>query len=138
MRHLPDGAREPWLLQALRTPDEKLVRTFVLGPRGRPRLVALEWYDLAADPFEQRPVSDPSDPRLRAAWTALESASAELRSRWTEVPHSPARARGTRVRERFAGELGALGYAEGGGTAAVEGLEEWLLSPLPPIALSGG
>jgi arylsulfatase A-like enzyme len=136
-RHLPDGTSEPWLLQALRTPDSKLVRTLRIGPAGRPRLTQLEWYDLVADPGEAAPLRDLDDPRVRRAWALLEAQSAELRALWGARPRSPVPERLTTVRESFAGELAALGYAEGGDSAGAEAPAEWMLRPLPTLRLDG-
>lgn len=136
MKHLADGTEQPWLVEALRTPQEKLVRTFVFAPGGRPQLAGVEWYDLAADPGEQHPALDLADARVRAAWATLESESERLRAQWRALPHSPPAARATSVRESFAGDLAALGYAEGGADGPVEALPGWLLQPLPPMRLS--
>lgn len=129
-----DGGREPWITQALRTPAQKLVRTFVLGPNGRPVLRDLAWFDLAADPLEVAPVRDPRDPRVRAAWDLLEERCAELRQHVRRLDRSDPSERTTGVKDAFAGDLDALGYLDGGDDGG-EAPPSFLFEPLPPMRL---
>jgi len=130
----PDGDFDTVLLQAFRTPEQKLVRKLQIGPRGRPALTHIAWFDLEKDPLERSPVLDPRDPRLRAAWNRLEERYAELRAHSERLDSSPPDERTTAIKEAFADDLSALGYVEGGADTA-ESQPPWLFQPLPPMRL---
>ena len=128
-----DGGHEYRLYEALRTEDWKLIRQVGLTPRGPPRLEGLSWFDLRADPTEQRPVTDRRDPRLQAAWDALEAEVAALRALSGGMPASGAAQRGTDLDEAAREDLAALGYT--GLIDPGEPVDEVLLRPLPPLDL---
>jgi hypothetical protein len=116
-------------LEALRTERTKLIRILEVPPDGPPRVKRLFYYDLVRDPGEQRPLTDPTHPDVRAAWDAMEAHVAELRAAWRALPSSPVSERGTGVSRLFEDELAALGYAG----AVVHPWQPRLLGPLPPL-----
>ncbi len=128
-RKTEGGTGEYQIQHSLRTEDEKLVRVLGLDADGvlEPRFAT--WFDLEADPGERKPVSDWSDPRVRAGWERLEVELDHLRALARETPSSPRAARATSVRELFGGELEALGYA---GDGDVEHRSPGLALPWPP------
>ena len=123
-----------WLTQALRTPSEKTVRTLSFHD-GRPRLRSFVHYDLVRDPLELDPRLDLSFAEAMHLWTAFEEGLEPVRAAFARLPHSRPEERSTRARERFAEELGPLGYAEGGAGDAAELFppEPWLLAPPPRL-----
>ncbi|MHC4892146.1 MAG: sulfatase [Planctomycetota bacterium] len=130
------AAVEHVLVDSLRTPEEKLIRR-VRVVEGAPTVEELRWYDLAADPFELRPVGDPEDTRVRAAYDRLESEYAQLNTFYDRLPHAADEARSTVGQKWFSSQLEMLGYLDGD-----EGDDEgfsltlpWGLRPLPPIPL---
>ncbi len=109
------GATSRWL-EAVRTPEGKLVRRILLDEDGAPIEVEdVEWFDLRADPGETRNPSAEDLSRVRAAWVAAEALGQDLRRFANDLPRSPLSRRTTGVRAVFASELQALGYAGGGG-----------------------
>ena len=130
------AAVEHVLVDSLRTPEEKLIRR-VRVVEGAPTVEELRWYDLASDPFELRPVGDPEDTRVRAAYDRLESEYAQLNTFYDRLPHAADEARSTVGQKWFSSQLEMLGYLDGD-----EGDDEgfsltlpWGLRPLPPIPL---
>jgi arylsulfatase A-like enzyme len=120
-------------IEALRTERSKLVRMLELPPDGPPRVTGLFYYDLERDPGEQRPLTDPTHPDVRAAWDAMEAHVAGLRAAWRALPSSPLAERGIGVARLFEDELSALGYAG----SVVHPWQPRLLGPLPPLPPPG-
>jgi arylsulfatase A-like enzyme len=122
--------------ESYRTPTEKLVREYWVRD-GERRLSAVEWYDLSADPLEQAPSQDPGDPRLAAAWQAMEAEYGRLRALHQASQHSPDGERFSRARDLFASQLKSLGYVQDAGSG--EGLEAdklpWGIAPPPAWTL---
>ena len=127
------GATKHIMVDALRTPTEKLVRR-VSWKAGESKLLEALWYDLASDPYEETPVRDPKDPRLIAAWERLEAERGALRSLFEARPLTPIELRTTRAREMMAENLAALGYVAEG-EELTDDLPSWGLGPAPPIDL---
>ncbi len=134
----PDGTTSHWLVECLRTPGSKLVRTVRLGERAEDLAVGnFAWYDLIADPLERSPVQRARDPRVVRDWARLEREKSVLREHVAAQPSSPLAERMTHVAELFHQDLAALGY---GGTGEVPGDEQpilgaWSVQPLPALAL---
>jgi arylsulfatase A-like enzyme len=130
------AARVTRLVDSLRTEEWKLVRELDVAPgASRPRVRASAWFDLAADPGEQRPVVRPDHPAAREAAALLDRELERLRTRWQDLPRSPDERRATRIREVFQADLGDLGYADGESEPVSPGFAlPWGLGPHPPPA----
>ncbi len=127
------GATKHIVVEALRTPTEKLVRR-VSWKGDEPKLLEALWYDLESDPYEESPVRNPKDPRLIAAWEQLEAQRGDLRSHFEARPVTPIDQRTTSAREMWADNLAALGYVEEG-EELTDDLPSWGLGPAPPVEL---
>jgi len=134
-REQPGVESQLWLTQALRTPREKYVRTLSFHGGGRTRLRSFVRYDLQRDPAEAAPQLDVTPDEFRRLWDTFEDGLEPVRAAFAALPHSSAEERGTRARERFSADLGALGYAEGGaeGDGEPGAPEPWLWSPPPRL-----
>ena len=132
-----DGDEEPnvkhFLTESVRWPDRKLIR-HVKVTHGERELVWARFFDLVADPYEERPVTDPADPRLAAAWDDLENEHARLRTLHADAETSPDSDRATRARDLMMGQLEALGYKEPG-QELVDDRLPWGLAPPPALTL---
>lgn len=128
------GRQHHHLLQAVRTPEAKLLRHVIVSDKGRIRVPELLYFDLRADPQELRPITDRADPRVRESWQLLEREFAALRTRWSRLPHTPAEERTTDMVDVLFEELAALGYVEKApkGTHPILGLP-WGLAPPPEM-----
>jgi arylsulfatase A-like enzyme len=127
-------ATEVWLMDSVRTREEKLVRHVIVAD-GERRVHGLEWFDLTSDPGEQFPVRDPSDPRVRAAWELLEEELDDIRARWRSGERAGQDRRRTAVAELLREDLVALGYAgdEGDEGEAPPTALPWGLAPPPRL-----
>lgn len=142
LQHYRRGRSGEYVIQvvdAWRTPEQKLMRWLELRPEG---LVLLDaaWYDLAADPGEHKPVGDLADPRLAGAWQALEDEYEELRALWRAGARTPLESRRTHFHKMMGGEgakadLAALGY--GGERPPDEALAPFGLGPPERLQLEG-
>ena len=130
----PGKEAQFWLTQAVRTPREKLLRTVSFHGAGRTRPRSMLRYDLVADPGETTPL-DFKQKEYPALWSRMEDALDPIRAAFAALPHSSAEERATAVKERFAEDLGALGYVDAGSEADEQGRapKPWLWSPLPRI-----
>jgi uncharacterized sulfatase len=130
------------LLEALRTPEEKLLRTWArFEGEEETRLVGVAWYDLVADPDEAQPVRGLDDPRVRRAWRRLEDEQDRVRALWQAREHTPVSELFTDLEAVVGGDLAALGYATAGGedpSARTERSRRLGLEPLAPARLSSG
>jgi len=139
----PDGRQALLLHEAVRTPAEKLVRITAITPGRQQQVVGLAWFDLRADPLEQRPLPGPpqqllgSDARVRAAWKRLEAGLRDLRELAAARPRQGVAERTTDVASRLERELRQLGYvdASGSGGDATGLLPDWGLDVRPPMPL---
>ncbi len=126
------------LLEAWRTPEEKLLRTWArFDGEQETRLVGVAWYDLAADPGEERPVKGLDDPRVRRAWRRLEDEGDRVRELWRARERTPSAELFTDLEAVVGGDLAALGYATSGGGEREERAGRLGLEPLAPARLSG-
>jgi len=131
---LTDGGKlHRRVTDCIRTRDWKLIRRFELAGNGAPVLSSAAYFDLARDPRELDPVVDLDDPALRKAWRALERELDVARALSNALPHSPPADRGTRAREAFAGDLGALGYAGDDEQDSPSRTIDPAALPLPPL-----
>jgi arylsulfatase A-like enzyme len=124
------------LTDSLRSSTSKLVRELSLR-NGEVRLADLRYYDLEQDPGELRPLRDLQDPRVRAAWAALEAEYADLRARRGALPTSPDAERRSDAADMMHGMLAQLGYRDGEPDEAIDPALElpWGLAPLPALDL---
>jgi len=133
-REQPGVESQLWLTQALRTPGEKYVRTLSFHGDGRTRLRSFVRYDLERDPAESAPRLDYTPAEFRRLWDAFEDGLEPIRAAFAALPHSSAEERGTRARERFSADLGALGYAEGDAGEDEGPPPPWLWGPPPRLS----
>ena len=127
------GETKHLIQEAFRTPEEKLIRR-VIWKGTQPTLLETSWYDLTADPFEQSPVRDTADPRLRKAWGQLEAQRNLIRQALAAGPQTPIGQRLTKAREMMSANLVALGYLEEGEELS-DDLPAWGLGPSPELDL---
>ena len=132
-----DGRDETWILDSLHTGNEKLKRQIRIAPDGSPEVRGMFWYDLTQDPAEAKPKGRNLSPAVESTWRRFESETARLRAFHSGLPHSAPAERHTGVREIFASELGALGYAENEGESEILSVtaSPWLLVPTPALEL---
>jgi arylsulfatase A-like enzyme len=129
-----DGVPVHGLFESMRTASEKLVRVIDVPDEGRPLVRGVFLYDLESDPGEQRPLTDPADPRVGDAWERMEAELDRLRGHWRSVARTPPEERRTRLAEIVAPDLAALGYA---GVPQSE-RPQWAAGPLGPLELPSG
>ena len=124
-------------LHTLRTPEEKLSRNILLGRNSIPRLKEVAWYDLVSDPLERKPVRDPNDARVIAAWERMEAEFAALRETYEQLPHAEDTSRRSDMRDALFDQLKALGYVDDGpeGSRVSRLQVPWGLAPFPAIEL---
>ena len=131
------GTQRHRFLHTLRTPEEKLSRSILVGRTQVPRLKEVAWYDLRSDPLEQNPVRDPNDARVIAAWNRIEAEFAALREAHEQLPHAEDASRSSDMRDALFDQLKALGYVDDASEATlVPRLQlPWGLAPFPAIEL---
>lgn len=138
----PGSARPGWaLIDALRTPREKLIRYWTqFDDANEPQLVRLEYFDLVGDPAERAPLVTLDDRRVRKAWRTLEDELDGVRASWAQRERTPTPELFTEMESIVGRDLAALGYVTTGDEGSAE-LEERArrigIEPLPPARLSG-
>ena len=126
------------LLEAWRTPEQKLLRTWArFDGETEIRLVGVSWYDLVSDPGEQQPVQGLEDARVRRAWRQLEDECDRVRSLWQARDRTPQDRLFTNLEAVVGGDLAALGYATAGSDGPQSRADRLGLEPLAPARLSG-
>jgi arylsulfatase A-like enzyme len=121
------------VLDGVTTDGIKLVRELV-AKDGALELRSAVAYDLERDPEELAPTRDMSDPRVVAAWGALEAEHARLRALAARLPQSDPAQRSSAAKEMFLSQLEALGYMDDG-EAAGRVAPPWGFEPPPAVAL---
>ena len=128
------------MLDAIRTPDEKLVRFWTQSAdQEAPSFRTLYYYDLREDPLEQAAVRTLKDPRVRKAWKALEDELDVVRQKHRAGDRTSPAELLTEVYAIVSDDLAKLGYAglEGGGHTG-DPTKRLGSTPIPPSRIGAG
>jgi arylsulfatase A-like enzyme len=128
------------LFDAIRTPEEKLIRFWTQNEgQPQPSFRTLYYFDLAQDPLEQSPVRTMDDPRVRKAWRTLEGELDVVRQMHLDGNRTSPAELLNEVYAIVSDDLAKLGYAglEGGGQEGDPALRLGS-TPIPPSRIGAG
>jgi arylsulfatase A-like enzyme len=128
----PERGTGKGLFEALRTPEYKLIRSWIQFDDQAPELHAVEYFDLRADPAEVHAITTFEDKRVRVAWRELEAQMETIRRAWGIRAKTPIDELTTEFARIVGSDLQALGYAGGGGSGEGDLHRRLGTVPLPP------